>query len=150
MSSARITRSPAGARELEPTMDFEFISEAAKRAYLALPRDIQYQFGTDLNAVQHGKEPLSKHKVLTESVGPGAIELIENGSPAYRAVYCCKYLNTVFILHAFEKTTEGVDQPAMETAKARYKEMKRRVEAERKQAKRATVAPPPKPRKRGK
>jgi len=80
----------------------------------------------------------------------GEIELIENGSPAYRAVYCVKYLDTVFILHAFEKTTEGVDQPAMETAKARYKEMKRRVEAERKQAKRATVAPPPKPRKRGK
>jgi phage-related protein len=82
-------------------MEFEFISAAAKRAYLALPRHIQHQFGTDLNAVQQGKTPLSAHKVLSESVGPGAIELIENGSPAYRAVYCCKYLNTVFVLHAF-------------------------------------------------
>jgi phage-related protein len=109
----------------------------------------QHQFGTDLNAVQQGKTPLSAHKVLSESVGPGAIELIENGSPAYRAVYCCKYLNTVFVLHAFEKTTNGVDQQAMDTAKARYKEMKQRVEAERKQAKRAMAAPRPKP-KRGK
>jgi phage-related protein len=70
---------------------FEFVSRAAIKAYLALPKDIQYQFGTDLKAVQQGKDPFSAHKVLTETVGPGAIELIENGSPAYRAVYCVKH-----------------------------------------------------------
>jgi phage-related protein len=114
---------------------FEFVSAAAKRAYLALPKEIQYQFGVDLNAVQQGKEPFSAHKVLTESVGPGAIELIENGSPAYRAVYCVEYLDTVFILHAFEKTTNGVDKKEMATAAKRYKELKARVEAETKLAK---------------
>lgn len=114
---------------------FEFVSTAAKRAYLALPKEIQYQFGVDLNAVQQGKKPFSAHKVLTDSVGPGAIELIENGSPAYRAVYCVKYLDTVFILHAFEKTTNGVDQKEMATAAKRYKELKARVEAEAKLAK---------------
>jgi phage-related protein len=129
--------------------EFEFVSAAAKRAYLALPRHIQQQFGTDLNAVQDGKDPFSPHKVLSATVGPGAIELIENGSPAYRAVYCCKYLNTVFVLHAFEKTTNGVDQKEMNTAQARYKEMKQRVDAERKRAKAAASAPTPKP-KRGK
>ena len=102
---------------------------------LALPNDIQYQFGTDLNAVQQGKDPFSAHKVLTESVGPGAIELIENGSPAYRAVYCVKYLDTVFVLHAFEKTTNGVDHKEMATAAKRYKEMRKRVDAEHKRAK---------------
>jgi phage-related protein len=102
-----------------------------------------------LNAVQQGKDPFSSHKVLSESVGAGAIELIENGSPAYRVVYCCKYLNTLFVLHAFAKTTNGVDQKEMTTAKARYKEMKQRVEAERIRAKMAPAAPSPKP-KRGK
>lgn len=111
---------------------FEFISPAAKRAYLALPKEIQYQFGADLNAVQQDRDPFSAHKSLSESVGPGAIELIENGSPAYRAVYCVKYLDTVFVLHAFEKTTNGVDQKEMATAAKRYKEMKERVDAERK------------------
>jgi phage-related protein len=120
---------------------FEFINEAAKRAYLALPKDIQYQFGTDLNAVQQGKAPLSAHKVLTASVGPGAIELIENGSPAYRAVYCCKYLDTVYILHAFTKTAQGVDQQNMETAAARYKLMKDQVAEEAKKAKLAARQP---------
>lgn len=74
--------------------------------------------------------------------------MIENGSPAFRAVYCCKYLNTVFVLHAFEKTTNGVDQKEMDTAKARYKEMKQRVDAERKRTK--TAAAPASKVKRGK
>lgn len=114
---------------------FEFVSQGALKAYMALPKDIQYQFGTDLNAVQQGKPPFSAHKVLTETVGPGAVELIENGSPAYRAVYCVKYLDTVFVLHAFEKTTNGVDHKEMATAAKRYKEMRNRVDAERKRAK---------------
>jgi len=119
--------------------NFEFVSQAAMKAYLALPKHIQYQFGTDLHAVQQGKHPFSAHKVLTESVGPGAIELIENGSPAYRAVYCVKYLDTVFVLHAFAKTTNGVDYKEMATAAKRYKEMKERVDAERKRAKAFTA-----------
>jgi phage-related protein len=118
---------------------FEFVSQAAMKAYLALPKDIQYQFGTDLNAVQQGKDPFSAHKVLTETVGPGAMELIENGSPAYRAVYCVKYLDTVFVLHAFEKTTNGVDHKEMATAAKRYKEMKKRVDTEHKRSKASTA-----------
>jgi len=118
---------------------FEFVNQAAVRAYLALPKRIQYQFGTDLHAVQQGKDPFSAHKVLTESVGPGAIELIENGSPAFRAVYCVKYLDTVFVLHAFTKTTNGVDYKEMATACKRYKQMKEKVNSDRKRSK-ASVA----------
>jgi phage-related protein len=114
---------------------FEFVSQGAVKAYLALPKGIQYQFGADLNAVQQGKDPFSAYKVLTESVGPGAIELIENGSPAYRVVYCVKYLDTVFVLHAFEKTTNGVDHKEMATAAKRYKEMRKRVDADRRRIK---------------
>ena len=106
---------------------FEFVSEAAKRAYKALPDEIQKQFGTDLNAVQQGKRPFSSFKDVSSSVGQGTIELIENGSPAYRALYCTKYLDTVYILHAFEKTTNHVDQKEMDTAKNRYKEMTAQV-----------------------
>ena len=111
---------------------FEFVSAAALKAYLALPKPIQYQFGADLHAVQKGEAPFSSHNVLSDTVGPGAVELIENGSPAFRAVYCCKYLDTVFVLHAFEKTTNGVDRKELATASRRYKEMKARVDNERK------------------
>jgi len=66
---------------------------------------------------------------------------MKTGSPAYRAVYCVKYLDTVFILHAFEKTTNGVDHKEMATAAKRYKEMKARVDAAAKRAKASTRKP---------
>ena len=88
---------------------FKFVNEAAKRAFLDLPREIQRQFGSDLNAVQQDQKPFSAFKDISSSVGAGAIELIENGSPAFRTIYCAKYLDTVYILHAFTKTTNKVD-----------------------------------------
>ena len=82
---------------------FEFVNAAAKREFLDLPKPIQRQFGADLQAVQAGLAPFSRWKHLTETVGIGAVELIENGSTAYRTVYCAKFGETVFILHSFTK-----------------------------------------------
>lgn len=92
------------------------------------------KFGSDLNAVQQGEKPFSNFKDISGSVGTGAIELIENGSPAYRAVYCAKYEDTVYLLHAFTKTTNGVDLQAMTTAKERYKLMVEEVKNSKKGA----------------
>lgn len=110
---------------------FRFVNASAKKDFLDLPTGIQKQFGTDLNAVQNDKRPFSDFKNIAGSVGPGAIELIENGSPAYRVVYCAKFEETIFILHAFTKTTNGVDQKAMNTAKLRYSEMVKLIKKER-------------------
>jgi phage-related protein len=99
---------------------FEYVNEAARSAMLALPKDIRIQFAFDLLRVQEGKPPASDFKHLS-GIGEGVVELIENGSPAYRAVYCAKFEDTVFILHAFTKTTNGVDRKAMATVEARYK-----------------------------
>ncbi|CDX58113.1 conserved hypothetical protein [Mesorhizobium plurifarium] len=107
------------------------MNEAAKKAFQELPKDIKKQFGTDLQAVQNGERPFSERTNIKEGVGPSAIELIE-WKPCYRAVYCAKYENTVFVLHAFTKTTNGVDRKAMKTAKERYKEMLKIIK-ERKQ-----------------
>lgn len=128
------------------TKKFEFISDAARRAFLELPRDIQVQFSTDLNAVASNKRPFSPFKDISKSVGKGAIELIENGSPAYRAVYCAKYLDTVYILHAFTKTTNGVDKKAMDTASKRYKDMMADVQKKEKELKQSK-APLKKPKR---
>lgn len=102
---------------------FKFVNEASKKEFMALPQEVKSQFGSDLNAVQQNKKPFSSFKDISSSVGQGSIELIENGSPAYRTVYCAKFLDTVYILHSFTKTTEGVDRPAMKTAELRYKMM---------------------------
>lgn len=114
---------------------FKFVSPAAKRAFDDLPHDIRLQFSNDLNAVAQDKKPFSNFKDISGSVGKGSIELIENGSPAYRTVYCAKYLDTVYILHAFTKTTNGVDRKAMGTASSRYKDMMLQIRDEEKKVK---------------
>lgn len=106
---------------------FKFINSQSKKEFLALPDKTQKRFANDLNAICQNKEPFSKFKHLKDSVGIGAVELIENGRPAFRTIYVAKLADTVFILHSFTKTTNGVDRQAMETAKARYKLMEKEV-----------------------
>jgi phage-related protein len=105
-----------------PRKTVRYVNNSAKKALQKLPEPVKIDFLNDINFVAAGKEPRSEFKHLPE-LGSGVIELIENGSPAYRVVYCAKFLDIVFILHAFTKTTNGVDRKAMETVKERYKEM---------------------------
>ena len=103
--------------------EFRFINKQSLKEFKALPDHIQKRFALDLNAVCQGKEPFSKFKYIAESVGIGAIELIENGRPAYRTIYVTKFAETVYVLHSFTKTTNGIDRKAMATSKKRYKDM---------------------------
>lgn len=103
--------------------ELRFINKQALKEFKGLPEHIQKRFALDLNAVCKGKEPFSKFKHITDSVGVGAIELIENGRPAFRTVYVAKFDDAVYVLHSFTKTTNGVDRKAMDTAKKRYKLM---------------------------
>lgn len=103
--------------------DYRFINKQSLKEFKDLPDYIQRRFALDLNAICEGKEPFSKFKYLNGSVGVGAIELIENGRPAYRTIYVAKFDEAVYILHSFTKTTNGVDRKAMSTAKKRYKSM---------------------------
>jgi phage-related protein len=113
-----------------------YVNNAAKKAVRDLPTNIATDFLSDLNFVAAGKDPRSAFKPL-QSIGPGVIELIENGSPAYRLMYCAKHLDTVYVLHAFTKTTNGVDRAAMDTVEKRYKEMMAIVREAEKAAKKA-------------
>ncbi|MEH0075997.1 type II toxin-antitoxin system RelE/ParE family toxin [Pannonibacter sp. Pt2] len=119
-----------------PRKTIKYVNNAAKKAVQKLPLDVAADFLNDLNFVAAGKDPRSSFKSLPEW-GAGVVELIENGSPAYRVVYCAKYLDTVYILHAFTKTTNGVDRAAKETVMIRYKEMMSLVREAEKAAKKA-------------
>lgn len=103
--------------------EFRFINKQSLKEFGTLPEHIQKRFALDLSAISQGKEPFSKFKHITDSVGAGAIELIENGRPAYRTVYVAKFKEAVYVLHSFTKTKNGVDRKAMATAKKRYKAM---------------------------
>jgi len=111
---------------------FAFVNNAAEREYKDFPKEIQQQFGTSLRAVQGDEKPLLPIQTL-ESIGAGIIELKINSSPAFRCVYIAKFLDTVVVLHSFEKTTNGVDRQAMKTVEKRYKELKAEIEKMKRQ-----------------
>jgi phage-related protein len=101
---------------------FAFVSDAAEKEYKELPKEIQDKFGKDLRKIQHNQPSVLPIKHL-DSVGQGVIELIKNGSPAFRCVYVTKYLDAIIVLHSFTKTTNGVDRQAMKVAEQRLKEL---------------------------
>ncbi len=101
---------------------FAFVSAAAEREFYDLPLKMQERFLLDLTAIAMGSRPFSSFESL-KTVGPGVIELKKNGSPAYRCVYVAKYNGTVYVLHSFTKTTNGVDRKAMSTIASRYSEI---------------------------
>ena len=103
--------------------EFRFVNKQSLKEFNALPRKIQERFAADLNEICKGKSPYSAFKHIASSVGVGAIELIENGRPAYRTVYVAKHKQMVYVLHTSTKTTNGVDRKAMATARQRYKIM---------------------------
>ena len=107
--------------------EIRFINKQSLKEFKALPEHIQRRFALDLSAICEGKEPFSKFKHISDSVGVGAIELIENGRPAYRTIYVAKFESSVYVLHSFTKTTNGVDRKAMDTAKKRHKDMIREI-----------------------
>jgi phage-related protein len=109
------------------SMKLELVSDAALKAFKKLPRNIQERTLKALQDVMNGRTPSMPFKPL-KNLGKnikGVMELVVNGSPAYRVVYVAKYNNTVYLLHAFTKTTDGVDKPAMEVVVNRYKEIKK-------------------------
>ena len=106
-------------------MKLQFVSHAAEREFnkLNLPKDVAEDFAKALDDILTGRAPALPTESLQHTVGKGAIELKINGSPAYRLVYVSKYNDTLYILHTFKKTTNGVDRPAMKLAEKRYKEI---------------------------
>ncbi|WP_236260808.1 type II toxin-antitoxin system RelE/ParE family toxin [Pseudomonas fluorescens] len=117
-------RDPISHKEGCPIKKFAFVNEAAQREYKDLPEWVQDEFGKDLRRIQYGQEPELSFKHLTASVGTGAVELIINGSPAFRCVYIAKYADAVIVLHSFVKTTNGTDRQAMKVAEDRLTDLR--------------------------
>ena len=107
---------------MKKSKKFAFVNDAAEKEYKDLPDKIQDEFGKDLRRIQFGEEPKLPITHL-DSIGAGVIELRKNGSPAFRCIYVAKYQDVVVVLHAFAKTTNGVDRQAMKVAEQRLKEL---------------------------
>jgi len=85
--------------------------------------------GFELWEVQQGKDPTSWKPMPT--VGLGVREIRAHADGAYRVLYVAKFVEAVYVLHAFGKKTEQTAKRDIDLAKDRFRELVNQRKRER-------------------
>ena len=86
----------------------------------AMPAGVRHALGVELMRVQHGGEPADFKPM--PSVGPGAYEIrVRDATGAFRVIYVAKFVEAIYVLHAFRKKTQKTTKCDPELAAKRYK-----------------------------
>jgi phage-related protein len=83
------------------------------------PAAVRKALGEELLRVQSGLMPVD-FKPL-KGVGEGVYEIRVPLNGAWRVICVAKFVNAIYVFHAFEKKTQKTNQGDMELAKRRYK-----------------------------
>ena len=96
-------------------------SLAALRGF---PADARHDAGYQLDQVQRGRQPADFKPM--PSIGPGVEELrIWSDRRTFRVVYVARLPESVYVLHAFQKTSAATSRPDIAKARRRYMELTR-------------------------
>ncbi len=102
----------------------------------SFPDEIKRALGFSLRQLQIGREPTSQTRSMS-SIGPGVYELKEADERTwYRAIYVSKVVNTIYVLHCFEKDRRKTDRRDIELARQRLKRVMQRLQEQRAHEKR--------------
>lgn len=104
-------------------LDLVFVGSADKEFESDLSRAAQEKFATVFTMMMAGLTPALVDSKPLNGLGKGVYELRKNGRPAYRCVYTVKD-RTLYVLHAFSKTSGGTPKSHEDTIKKRYKSIK--------------------------
>lgn len=85
------------------------------------PSEAKREAGYQLERVQTGKEPADFKPM--PSVGLGVNEIRVRKEGAFRVIYIAKFVEGVFVLHAFEKKTRKTSKQDIELARARFRKL---------------------------
>jgi len=99
--------------------DLVYVGGAEKDMKSAFPRSLLEEVSVEQTRLQYGLTPLKKTKAMN-GLGQGVIEWIKNGKPAYRLIYVVGK-ESIYILHAFSKTSDGTPKAEENTIKLRFK-----------------------------
>ncbi len=92
------------------------------------PAQVRQRAGRQLRRVQEGIEPEDWKPMA--SVGLGVKEIRIRAAGAYRVIYIAKFVEAVYVIHAFQKKTPKTSSGDIELARSRF----RQLVNERKQA----------------
>ena len=77
--------------------------------------------GFQLDLVQEGEEPLDWKPMPT--IGSGVREIRIWAEKGYRVIYIAKFIEAIYVLHAFEKKTQKTSKLDLELAQNRYRDL---------------------------
>jgi phage-related protein len=89
----------------------------------SFPDIARHEAGFQLRRVQQGRMP-EDWKPMSD-VGPGAIEIRIHHPHEHRVIYVAKFLEAIYVIHAFEKKTQKTPQTDLNIARTNYAEIKK-------------------------
>ena len=92
---------------------------ASRRDVRAFPRDARRLAGVQLRRVQKGLDPMDWK--LMPTVGPGVREIRVHTALEHRVLYVAKFMEAVYVLHAFEKRSRKTAIRDVEMARQRFR-----------------------------
>ena len=94
----------------------------SRQALKHFPEWSRWQAGNEINELQHGRMP-ADWKTMS-SVGLGVMEIRIHEPNEYRVICVAKFVEAVYVLHAFEKKTEKTSRLDLKIARNAYAEIK--------------------------
>jgi phage-related protein len=85
----------------------------------SFPRQAKKLAGTELMRVQFGGDPTDWKPM--SGIGPGVKEIRVHLATECRVIYVAKFAEYVYVLHAFEKTSQKTSKRDLNMARRRYK-----------------------------
>jgi phage-related protein len=98
-----------------------FVGDSLKRIR-AFPLNARQDAGYQIDKVQRGENPDNWKPVNTIGKGVKEIRIKEAGSQ-YRVVYLANMKDAVYVLHAFQKTTQKTQKSDIDLARKRFREI---------------------------
>jgi phage-related protein len=87
----------------------------------AFSKEARNEAGDQLLLVQAGEMP-QDWKTMPD-IGSGVFEIRIHSSGEYRVIYVAKFVEAIYVLHAFEKKTEKTRQRDLHKAREEYAKM---------------------------
>jgi len=103
----------------------------SKEVLSGFPKDVNLSFGYSLRRLQNGEFPACETRSMA-SIGKGVWELKESDERAwYRVMYLTKIDGVIHVLHCFEKESRRTDKRDVASARARMKQVLKRIQEEK-------------------
>jgi len=88
-----------------------------------LPKKTRQEAGRQLMKIQYGVEPNDWKPMPT--IGKGVKEIRIHTDSETRIMYAANFEDAIYVIHAFQKKTQKTSRHDIETARRRFKQIKR-------------------------